>query len=74
MQFPVRNKQGELVFLPAMIAKSEDTNIGYLAFTKQNIINQAFKFLGERYGWGVMIIMLETALVLLERYIKASVY
>ncbi len=52
VQFPVRNKQGELVFLPAMIAKSEDTNIGYLAFTKQNIINQAFKFLGERYGWG----------------------
>jgi len=38
--------------LPAMIGKSKDTNIGYLPFTKQNIIKQGFKFLGERYGWG----------------------
>ncbi|GAA5134528.1 SH3 domain-containing protein [Thalassotalea piscium] len=52
VQLPVRNKSGKLSFLPALIAKSQDINIGYLPFTKQNIIKQAFKFLGERYGWG----------------------
>jgi len=52
VQLPVRTSKGMLDFLPAMIAKSKDTHIGYLPFTKQNIIKQGFKFLGERYGWG----------------------
>ena len=52
VQFPVRDKQGKLVFLSASIAKNKDISIGYLAFTKENIIKQSFKFLGERYGWG----------------------
>ncbi|MBU2923142.1 SH3 domain-containing protein [Colwellia sp. 4_MG-2023] len=52
VQLPVRTSEGRLDFLPAMIAKSKDTHIGYLPFTKQNIIKQGFKFLGERYGWG----------------------
>ena len=25
---------------------------GYLPYTRENITRQAFKFLGERYGWG----------------------
>ena len=52
VKLPVRTSKGILEFLPAMIGKSKDTNIGYLPFTKQNIIKQGFKFLGERYGWG----------------------
>lgn len=52
VQLPIRNSQGKLAFLPGIIAKNKDINIGYLAFTKENIIKQAFKFLGERYGWG----------------------
>jgi len=52
VQLPIRNSQGKLELFPAMIAKNKDINIGYLAFSKANIIKQAFKFLGERYGWG----------------------
>ncbi|WP_286233946.1 SH3 domain-containing protein [Thalassotalea sediminis] len=52
VRMPVRNEKGTLAFSLALIAKSQDISIGYLPFTKENIINQAFKFLGERYGWG----------------------
>ncbi len=49
---PTKNEQGELAFKHALIAYNQDTRIGYLPFTEQNLINQGFKFLGERYGWG----------------------
>jgi cell wall-associated NlpC family hydrolase len=29
-----------------------DTAPDYLPLTRANVIRQAFKFLGERYGWG----------------------
>lgn len=49
---PVRNPAGQLEVKPALIARNQDANLGYLPFTRENIIRQAFKFLGERYGWG----------------------
>ncbi len=49
---PVRNPRGGLEIRPALIARSKDVSRGYLPFTRENIIRQAFKFLGERYGWG----------------------
>ncbi|MDX2412210.1 MAG: SH3 domain-containing protein [Woeseiaceae bacterium] len=52
VQLPVRNENGELDFRTALIARSQDIYIGYLPYTRRNIIQQAFKFLGERYGWG----------------------
>jgi cell wall-associated NlpC family hydrolase len=52
VQLPVRNKDGELNFRTALIARSQDVHLGYLPYTRRNIIRQAFKFLGERYGWG----------------------
>ena len=32
--------------------RSADTAADYLPLTGRNLISQAFKFLGERYGWG----------------------
>jgi len=52
VSLPVRQDNGELAFKTALIGKSQDVHLGYLAFTQENIISQAFKFLGERYGWG----------------------
>lgn len=49
---PVRNPQGQLEIEPALIARNQDVKRGYLPFSRENIIRQAFKFLGERYGWG----------------------
>ena len=49
---PVRGEQGQLQVIPTLIAKSPSVSTHYLAMTPSNIIRQAFKFLGERYGWG----------------------
>lgn len=36
------------------IPKSEDYNLGYLPYTKDNLLKQGFKLYGEPYGWGGM--------------------
>ena len=52
VSLPVRNEFGRLVFATALIGKTQDVHRGYLPMTRDNILAQAFKFLGERYGWG----------------------
>jgi len=49
---PTRDDSGALHIVKVMIARSNDVHLGYLPFTTANIVTQAFKFLGERYGWG----------------------
>jgi len=49
---PVRGSEGKLEFKQALIARNQDVNHGFIPFTRENVIRQAFKFLGERYGWG----------------------
>ena len=52
IQLPVRNDDGSLALLPALLPRSADTAADYLPLTGRNLLDQAFKFLGERYGWG----------------------
>lgn len=52
VKLPVRNSDGSLDFTPALIARQQDVSIGYLPYTTANVLQQAFKFLGDRYGWG----------------------
>ena len=52
VKLPTRTSTGHLKIVLVPIPRSQDIHHGYLAFTKQNIIKQSFKFLGERYGWG----------------------
>jgi len=52
VKLPVRQSDGSLTFKHALISRNKDVHVGYLPFTEENIITQAFKFLGERYGWG----------------------
>lgn len=49
---PVRNRAGKLEIKRALIDRSQDVSQGFIPFTRANITRQAFKFLGERYGWG----------------------
>jgi cell wall-associated NlpC family hydrolase len=49
---PVRDAQGGLSFHPALLQRNQDSSADYLPLTRANIVRQAFKFLGERYGWG----------------------
>ena len=52
LDLPLRKADGTLGFTPALLQKNTDTAADYLPLTRANIIRQAFKFLGERYGWG----------------------
>lgn len=52
VKLPVRKADGSLEIQTAFIGRTQDVSLGYLDYTPQNVIAQAFKFLGERYGWG----------------------
>ncbi|HUH56437.1 MAG TPA: SH3 domain-containing protein [Rhodanobacter sp.] len=52
LELPLRDADGKLQFAPALLQKNTDTTADYLPLTRANLIRQAFKFLGERYGWG----------------------
>ena len=50
---PTANERGDLVFTNATV-KTTDVHKGYLKYTPENILTQAFKFLNMPYGWGGM--------------------
>lgn len=52
VQLPTRGPDGGLRLVPALVPRSADTHDGPLPATRANLLRQAFKFLGERYGWG----------------------
>lgn len=52
LQLPVRKDDGSLELVPALLQKNTDTAADYLPLTPRNLLTQAFRFLGERYGWG----------------------
>lgn len=49
---PTTDPNGGLLLKEAMIPYPEDVSVGYLPYTRANIIRQAFKMQGERYDWG----------------------
>ena len=52
VDLPLRESDGTLAFAPALLPRIEGSQPDYLPLTRANLIRQAFKFLGERYGWG----------------------
>ena len=54
VKLPVRDINGELKIKLALMPINSDVSEGYLPYTRADIIRQAFKSLGERYGWGGM--------------------
>lgn len=52
VQLPTRSADGRLQLQPALVARHHDVQLAPLPFNQRQLINQAFKFLGERYGWG----------------------
>lgn len=52
IELPVRDGDGKLQFVPALVPRSADVAADYLPLTHANLVRQGFKFLGERYGWG----------------------
>ncbi len=54
IKLPARDSSGRLKIKLALIPANSDISNGYLPYTRENIIRQAFKLQGERYGWGGM--------------------
>lgn len=53
VRLPARDAGGnELSWTAAYVDKNADAHKGFLPYTQRTIITQAFKMLGERYGWG----------------------
>jgi hypothetical protein len=52
IELPVRNDDGSLRIVQALLPYTNDVAADYLPLTRANLLRQAFKFLGERYGWG----------------------
>ncbi|QNH15395.1 NlpC-P60 family protein [Xanthomonas sp. SS] len=52
VQLPLRDDDGRLRLAPALMPRGADVAAAPLAATQRHLLRQAFKFLGERYGWG----------------------
>lgn len=55
VKLPIRNSDGLLDYKLVLIPASRDVNVGFLPYTRANILNQVFKLNGDRYGWGGML-------------------
>ncbi len=49
---PVRGGDGGAILEEAYVSVQSDASVGFLPYTQRNVIRQAFKLLGARYGWG----------------------
>lgn len=68
VKMPARDKDGNYEQEYALIPVTEDVSIGYLDMTKANIIRQAMKQLGNRYGWGGMLNAVDCSAYIQEVY------
>lgn len=52
VELPVAGRGGDPAFVPATVAPPEAVREGPLPASRRSVLEQAFRFLGERYGWG----------------------
>lgn len=52
VNLPTRDRSGRMAVQQALLPVGSDVHVGYLPYTNDNIVREAFKGLGERYGWG----------------------
>lgn len=51
VKLPYRQPDGKLCIKEAYVKPDADVHIGYLPYTKHNVLVQFFKFLNQPYGW-----------------------
>jgi cell wall-associated NlpC family hydrolase len=68
IKLPVRAEGGGLRIKPALLSRSADVSVGYLPMTRENIIRQAFKLQGTRYGWGGSFHGVDCSSMIMEVY------
>lgn len=55
VKFPCRGQDGKFYSKKVCIPTNRDVSVGYLPYTLENLYTQAFKCLGNQYGWGGML-------------------
>src|SRR5665648_236012 len=68
VKIPIKDEEEHLEFRLALVARSNELYEGYLPYTRGNIIRQAFKLLGERYGWNGMFIRRDCSQFIMNVY------
>jgi|GEM_PF-32573 len=68
VKFPLRDASGQLEFTMLPIPISNDVTVGYLPYTRSNIIRQVMKMQGERYCWGGMLDGRDCSAMVMELY------
>lgn len=68
VRVPTRSGNGYLEYKLALIPVSRDISVGYLPYTRANIIKQAFKMEGDRYGWGGMLEARDCSTLVIELF------
>lgn len=68
VKLPVRREGGALAIKPALVSRSADVSVGYLPMTRENIVRQAFKLQGTRYGWGGSFNGVDCSSLIMEVY------
>ena len=54
VRYPVKDETGNMEYIPVKLARTGEVSKGYPDYTTAGVLEQAFKFLGEPYGWGGM--------------------
>lgn len=68
VKLPVRDSHGLLQFKYALIPIKAGVREGYLPYTRANLIKQAFKFQGQRYGWGGLFNSVDCSAYVMDIY------
>lgn len=68
VRIPVRTQRGRLTCAEAGIPASCDVHIGYLTYNRENVLRQAFKTLGNVYGWGGSLYSRDCSALVMDVY------
>ncbi|HWQ73894.1 MAG TPA: S-layer homology domain-containing protein [Syntrophomonas sp.] len=68
VKLPVRDTYGQAEFVLVPVPVSAEVSLGYMPYTRANIIRQALKTQGERYGWGGMLNVRDCSALVMEIY------
>jgi hypothetical protein len=52
IEIPTRDTNGMVIFKQVVLPLGADVSVGYLPYTRANILRQAFKLQDTSYGWG----------------------
>lgn len=68
VRIPLRTERGRLTCAEAGIPVSCDVHMGYLAYSRENVLRQAFKTLGDVYGWGGSLYSRDCSALVMDVY------